>query len=150
MIVLDERAEQLVLHGAAAKAGLVVVPTNFRFTGSEIAQVAASCEPAAIVFGADQALAVADAVAMLERSPALLVQVGDAPDTGAVIAWDALVRDQSEASIRLAGGDDLLYLGYTSGTTGTPKGVMLDHRAVRAAAPIAGQAYGLRRMGQRC
>src|SRR4029077_8023382 len=62
---------------------------------------------------------------------------------GAVIAWDALVRDQSDASIRLAGGADLLYLGYTSGTTGTPKGVMLDHHAVRAAAPIAGQAYGL-------
>ncbi|WP_441247619.1 amino acid adenylation domain-containing protein [Kitasatospora sp. McL0602] len=39
--------------------------------------------------------------------------------------------------------DDLAYLMYTSGTTGVPKGVLVDHRSLASSVTRAAAAYGL-------
>ncbi|WP_371484530.1 amino acid adenylation domain-containing protein [Kitasatospora sp. NBC_00315] len=45
--------------------------------------------------------------------------------------------------VRVISPDDLAYLMYTSGTTGSPKGVLVNHRALSLSLTRAAQAYGL-------
>lgn len=98
------RVELVILHLACARAGLIYVPLNWRLSPPEIAALIADSEPK-LVFG-DAELG------------DLALQI-DAHD-----ATFAEPADPERVSLIL----------FTSGTSGTPKGVMLSERAQRQTA----------------
>lgn len=67
------------------------------------------------------------------------------------VVWIAVdeVHDAAEAWQRPAiGGDDLVYLQYTSGSTSSPKGVMITHRNMMSVIGYNGLATACRETGQ--
>lgn len=132
--------EYLECMFAIWKVGAVVVTLNASFTSRELSWHLADSE--AVVLIGDSAGAEAIAAARRE-SPALQrVLWIDHEDVRPehIGAADAGVDDlvAADSGGRLDTVDvepsDLAWIGYTSGTTGTPKGAMLSHRSLMAQA----------------
>jgi acyl-CoA synthetase (AMP-forming)/AMP-acid ligase II len=136
------------------KAGAVLVPVNTRFKGREAVYVL-NRSKARILFTVTDFLDT-DYVAMLrateEELPHLeqiVVLRGPVPD-GCIsyadfIARGAEVEDtaRAERSASIT-GDDLCHILFTSGTTGSPKGAMLVHKAICKAYLAWADVVGLR------
>jgi O-succinylbenzoate-CoA ligase len=113
-----------------AKLGAVVVPLNWRLVPDELAFILKDSGTQAMVYGAEFASAAED---LHRRGPEATgvrhwVQAGGGTRPEFAGDWSALrdAASETEADIGAA-DDDLLYIMYTSGTTGLPKGVMHSH-----------------------
>lgn len=145
LTVVGERIEYPMIYAALAKAGLVAVPVSWRYKPRELVQIGRDALPAAILYEDAFATTVAAAVAELETMP-LLIELGDGSiDDARPLA--RLIGDESANAIDEAHGNDVAILGYTSGTTGQPKGATFDHHTCRTAAAAAALSYGLPNFG---
>jgi acyl-CoA synthetase (AMP-forming)/AMP-acid ligase II len=139
---LDDGAPYVELYLACAMAGLVVVPVNARYTEHEARGLLVDSEPRAIVWSAVRDGAVEGLADVL---PTARIRCGaDAPTLGATDYAAAIATGSTTPAARAASADDLFVIGYTSGTTGTPKGALLTHRSVTAVARQHRAAYRLR------
>jgi acyl-CoA synthetase (AMP-forming)/AMP-acid ligase II len=126
----EEALRFMVAYSAVHKAGAVAVPTNTRLTESELERMLGHAGARAVL--TDSVLApVAEAVAArLDHTQHVLV--APAGDTGdAAWSWGAHTSGHDSGPFQAElDGDDLADILYTSGTTGTPKGVAIRHRNV--------------------
>ena len=111
---------------AIFKAGLAWAPVNFRMAPGEVAFQGSDCEASAYIY--EQPFA--DHADMVkERCPSVksVICIGD-PREGEE-SYDGLVDKHRGKAFEEEPVlyDDLLWLFYTSGTTGRPKGGMLTH-----------------------
>jgi long-chain acyl-CoA synthetase len=120
--------EWIVTYHGILKAGGVVNPLNVMLTPPEIRHAVADCGARMILCGADKAPAVTDAIRDL---PCVehVVSFGEAP-AGTVPFEALLAEDVPRPDVPVAGPLALSTIGYTSGTTGHPKGAMQSHRSV--------------------
>ncbi|WP_380876618.1 acyl-CoA synthetase [Sphingomonas sp. DBB INV C78] len=100
----------------AAKAGLVLVPVNWRLAPPEVAYVIGNCTPKFV-------LSDADFLDRLDEGQGYRVLSSDE-----FAAWRDAQSDSDPH--RDAGYDDPVLQLYTSGTTGHPKGAMLTNRSL--------------------
>ncbi len=98
--------EHVVVLYACAKAGLTLLPLNWRLAGPELAYQLGDAEPAVLLASAEHLDAARELHATVAGLEELAGDVSTLPD----------VED----------GDGLLLI-YTSGTTGRPKGALLSH-----------------------
>lgn len=127
-LCLQNVPEFVVALLGAARAGVVTVPLNPMYRRPEIEKLAADCTPRAIVTEVDHARDVlGDALPMAHR-----FTVGE----GGTFNADGETGADTPA--------DPLMLVYTSGTTGRPKGAVIDHAHLLAGSAFYREAADLR------
>jgi long-chain acyl-CoA synthetase len=116
----------LEVYLATAWAGGVIVPANFRWSPAEIAYSLGDAGCVALMVDQHHAALVPT---LQEQCPGLqhVFLMGGTEDSGEHPGLDALIQASAPLPNAGAGGDDLLGIFYTGGTTGRPKGVMLSH-----------------------
>jgi fatty-acyl-CoA synthase len=111
---------------ATQKLGAVAVPVNYRLSAAELTFILNDCQAAMLLYERPLRAAVEGARPALE-SVEQFVRAG--PGDGDALDYEGLYAGapDHEPEVQVE-PDDLSVLMYTSGTTGTPKGVMLTHR----------------------
>src|SRR6516164_6366839 len=122
------RWEWVVAYHAALRAGAVVNPINVMLTPEEVAFVLNDCGAAAIFTAGEKAGVI---LGLTRDVPTLRRVISfDAAGSDATSFADLLSNSAAPPEIPRPAPADLSTIGYTSGTTGHPKGAMQSHRAV--------------------
>lgn len=135
---LHKSVEEVVGIFAAARIGAVWVDVHYQWTLEQLAYVVGDCGLRHLLTDRRKARAVVarGEIAGLE---AVLVS-GRPPEDPRCHAWSELPDGRPTA--RGPNGNDLAALLYTSGSTGSPKGVMVTHRNVVDGARIVADYLG--------
>lgn len=117
--------EYLEAHFASFKQRIVPINVNFRYLGGELEYLLDNADCKALFYHSSLADRVAEVVGRLPKL-VLLVEVDDGPPTADVpgkVPYEDLVAAHAPAP-RIERSPDDVYMLYTGGTTGMPKGVM--------------------------
>lgn len=125
MVMLDNCLEYPEIIAGITKAGHVIVPVNTYSTEAEAAAFAKRCDVKAIITQRSYLDRMAGAIALIDETR--LFTVDDNPDAR---HWQSHIAAGS-AGVRLDDIDEMatFCVSFTGGTTGQPKGVMLNHRS---------------------
>ncbi len=137
-ILMENCHEYLEAYYALSRAGLVAVPLNWRLAAPELQYIVEHSQACGLIAGARHRGLGAELVRGADL--ATLIAVGfEAP---LATAYESLAGRGDGSPLEPSGRscDDMVVLMYTGGTSGKPKGVMLSHRNLLAAArAIAGR-----------
>lgn len=114
-ILLPNRVEYIELYLACAKLGIMATPVNYALAAREVGYVLDNSRAVALVHDPAKAAMVGD---VLASRPHLTV----------LAAESVRVPASDEPKVRIT-GEEPFFLGYTSGTTGFPKGCVQLHRS---------------------
>ena len=120
--------EYLEIQAACVRYGYTLVPLNTRLAVPELAYILGDCEPAALIAGRDEH----DRARELADQTGVATLLGLGPGSSGIDAYDDVLAAAS-GSQAVPGDPDLATtILYTSGTTGRPKGAVIDRRGFTA------------------
>lgn len=144
VVMLANCPEVLWSYAGILRVGGVIVPAIFLLGSEEVAHILAHSEARVVITSPDMLWKVEGARATLPALEHVLLVGGDGED--GTRAFAAEIEGESDrCAIADRGDGDLAVILYTSGTTGSPKGVALSHANLASNASAAAQLFELRR-----
>ncbi len=144
-LLLMNSAEFMEAYFALAKIGAVVVPLNWRLVADELEFILKNSGTTRLIFDDEFVDTVADLHARGDKTDVTQwLQVNSAGEAAHFAQAYADFRDAGSTEEPPMGAcdEDILYIMYTSGTTGLPKGVVHTHStAIWAILTISASAY---------
>jgi amino acid adenylation domain-containing protein len=141
-IFLDPCLETAIAVYGIMSAGAVFVPLDANAPPARIAYVINDCRIRHIISGKKQSRSLNK---VLEENTSLECVFGiDEKLPVTTVSWQEIDRISlsQTVAVRML-EDDLAYIMYTSGTTGTPKGIMHSHRSGLAYATLSRDLYSV-------
>ena len=122
--------EWVEIYAATAKAGVVMVPVNFRLTAPEIRFIVEDSGATALIVEDQLVGAIEEMGHDLPIAPLRRIVFGNSTSPAGFQAYESLIAVSSdrEPDVAVAPSDPWAQM-YTSGTTGRPKGAIRSHGA---------------------
>jgi len=133
-LMMPNSIQTITAYNAIAKLGAVVIPINFLYRRHELNHIFADSNPKAFI-GAAPYLDEVRPVLKASAGVPIRLALGTQQDED-FADLEAANTDDKDFQTYRAGDDETLNILYTSGTTGTPKGVMLTHGNLASEARI--------------
>jgi fatty-acyl-CoA synthase len=145
-LLMPNCSEFLEVFFACAKTGAIMVPLNFRLTGSELSLIVRDAEPRAFIYAAEFDAQVRDIKTTNCGIQKYLRHGTDGfSEDLAFSDYICTQADTEPAPRRDIDLKDPLLIMYTAGTTGDPKGAVLTHENVLFGAIHSLLGYGVNR-----
>ena len=126
IVMLPNCPEVMQSYGGILRVGGVIVPVIFLLGEAEVAHILADSEAKVVITSSDMVWKMEKQIGVLPSLRHVLLVDGGGQDSVRSFAEEvARESDRFDAVPRAEG--DLAVILYTSGTTGTPKGVALSH-----------------------
>ncbi len=141
-VVAHNCDEFMILFGAAAKIGAIVLPVNWRFQQDEMEYVLNDCTPKFCFAGPDFRQSVMDArgkVASIERC--FTVGGGSIPE--GFYPFDSLYEEEGTKEETDLSVDSGFVIIHTAAVTGRPRGALLSQRNIISIGTEMMYSYGL-------
>jgi fatty-acyl-CoA synthase len=143
-VLMLNASEFLEIFFACGKTGAVMVPLNFRLAAPELIYILRDCAPRALIYSSDfidKVKAIKTAALPISR---YLRHGGDnGQEYPSISDFAASMPSDEPVPAREVTLDDPLFIMYTSGTTGDPKGAMLSHGNILFGAIHSLVGYGV-------
>ena len=143
-ILLMNCLEWLPVYFGVLKAGCMAVPLNFRYTADEIKYCLDLSDAKALVFGPEFTGRVEQIVDTIPKVRSRFYVGDDCPSFA--MSYRALIAGLSPVSPKLPMGlEDEAAIYFSSGTTGFPKAIVLQHRCLVHSCRVEQAHHGQRK-----
>jgi fatty-acyl-CoA synthase len=144
-LLMSNSSEFLEIFFACAKTGIIMVPLNFRLAVPELLYILRDSAPEILIYSSEFAAKVDDI-----KAAGIAIQcycLGDADGEGDPDFSEYVEGFEALEPLGIPGVDlpDPLFIMYTSGTTGDPKGAVLTHQNILFGAIHSLLGYGVDR-----
>lgn len=129
-VVAHNCDEFVILYGAAAKLGAIVVPVNWRFTADEVAYVLKDVAPACVFAGPDYRQTVLDVQPQIGTEKLYTIGGGEVP--GGYESFESLYTDTGAGGEIDVPADSGFVIIHTAAVEGRPRGALLSHNNIFA------------------
>ena len=143
-LLMPNSARAVATLVGVLKAGSAYVPLDPAGGMERVVDMLRQCHPKLLLAGGCSPETVAELVTAADPGDAALGWLGpEPPPPGTDFTLNDVLAAPAGPPRYEAGPDDLAYILFTSGTTGSPKGVPIRHRSARAFTDWAVEHFGL-------